>query len=180
MAQMVSRAVKKTMPILGFNRARVGGSLQPVTGFTLLELLLVLAILGMAAVLVVPNLTGLESRTFNAQVRQATSLLNYARRIAVVTGQPSTASFRVGEDSSEEEDLAMGPAPVGRWDSLGTTLRFRDSTEREAEVEEKIEITFYPEGGSTGGTLLLSQAGQLANIIIDPFTGRVSAEIPEE
>ena len=170
---------------LGFSRHMVrkvaGKVLHSAAGFTLLEILLVVAILGMASILVVPNLTGLESRTFNAQVRQATSLLNYARRIAVVSGQPSTASFHVSEGSTAEERVATGsPTSVGRWDSNGTTLSFRDSTEREAEVDEMIEITFYPEGGSTGGTLLLSQAGQLANIIIDPFTGRVSSEIPEQ
>lgn len=152
-------------------------------GFTLLELLLVLTILGMASVLVVPNLGGLESRTFNAQVRQATSLLNYARRIAVVSGQSSTVSFHaLGEDdeaesaADESNDLAANANIVGEWNSTGLTLRFRDSTDREIDVEEKIEISFYPEGGSTGGTLLLRQGRQQVEIIIDPFSGRISTE----
>ena len=146
-------------------------------GFTLLELLLVLTILGMASILVLPNLGGLESRTFRAQVQQAVSLLNYSRRIAVVNGQPSTASFFIAEDPRSGTAAANS---VGRWDSHGTTVRYRDSTDREVEVEDKIEITFYPEGGSTGGILLLSQDSLSVNIIVNPFTGRVTTQNLDE
>ena len=67
------------------------------SGFTLLEILLVMAIIAMASLILVPNMTGIESRTFGAQVREAQSLLNYARRLAVVSGQPSTASLFVSQ-----------------------------------------------------------------------------------
>lgn len=146
-------------------------------GFTLLELLLVLTIIGLASILVVPNIGNLESRTFGAQVREAVSLLNYARRMAVVSGNPSTASFIVAE-AEEEADTARNS--VGRWQSYGTSIRYQDSTDREIEVEEKIEVTFYPEGGSTGGTLLMSQEDQFVNIFVDPFTGRVDANYVDE
>ena len=64
-------------------------------GFTLLEIILVLAIIATASVLIVPNLGGFEARTFSTQLRQAQSLLNYARRTAVVSGKASTVSFNV-------------------------------------------------------------------------------------
>ena len=145
-------------------------------GFTLLEILLVLTIIGMASVLLVPNLTGLESRTFSAQLRQANSLLNYARRIAVVSGQASTVSLTVGsEQSPEQESSAAQNNIVGQWNASGVEISYRDSTDREIEVEDKIEITFYPEGGSTGGTLLFTQNERQASIVINPFTGRISS-----
>ncbi|MEQ8955024.1 MAG: prepilin-type N-terminal cleavage/methylation domain-containing protein [Gammaproteobacteria bacterium] len=147
------------------------------SGFTLLELLLVLTIIGMASILVVPNLGNLETRTFGAQVREAVSLLNYARRIAVVNGNPSTASFVV-TDASDAGPVARNS--VGRWQSYGSSIRYRDSTDREIDVEGKIEVTFYPEGGSTGGTLLMSQEDQFISIYIDPFTGRVDATYVDE
>ena len=147
------------------------------SGFTLLELLLVLTIIGMASILVVPNLGNLETRTFGAQVREAVSLLNYARRIAVVNGNPSTASFVVTE---EDEDSQVSVSSVGRWQSYGSSIRYRDSTDREIDVEGKIEVTFYPEGGSTGGTLLMAQEDQFVSIYIDPFTGRVDATYVDE
>lgn len=154
-------------------------------GFTLLEIILVLAIIATASILVVPNLGGFEARTFSTQLRQAQSLLNYARRNAVVSGQASTVSFNV---MSPDESERSGPADetvslsniVATWNGPGVRLRFRDSTDREVEVEESTEVTFYPEGGSTGGVLLFAQADQTGVIDIDPFTGRVSAGVTEE
>ena len=59
-------------------------------------------------------------------------------------------------------------------------MRYRDSTGVEIEVEDKIEITFYPEGGSTGGILLFSQDSQNLNISVNPFTGRVTTQDLDE
>jgi Tfp pilus assembly protein FimT len=152
---------------------------QGVTGFTLLEILLVLGILAMASLVVFPNLTGVETRTFNARVREAHTLLNFARRTAVVNGQPGVASFTV-RDSDAPDGALDSPFLVGNWDGNGIEVTFRDSTDRELEVEDRLEITFYPEGGSTGGNLLLRDQGRLASIDINPFTGRVETEFLED
>ncbi len=161
------------------------GAPSRLRGFTLLEIILVLAIIATASVLVVPNLGGFEARTFNTQLRQAQSLLNYARRTAVVSGQASTVSFNVlpleERERSEPNDEPVSLSNiVARWNGEGIELRFRDSTDREVEIEESTEVTFYPEGGSTGGVLLFAQAEQSGVINIDPFTGRVSSRDPEE
>ena len=153
-------------------------------GFTLIEILLVLAIIAMASIFVVPNLGGFEARTFNTQVRQASSLLNYARRTAVVSGQASTVSFNVlpieeREREAEAEHQSLSNI-VAKWNGDGIALRFRDSTDREIEIDESTEVTFYPEGGSTGGVLLFAQAEQMGVIDIDPFTGRITTRDPEE
>ncbi|MDA1370907.1 MAG: hypothetical protein O2971_09125 [Proteobacteria bacterium] len=150
-----------------------------MVGFTLLEILLVLTIIGMASILVVPNVGNLDSRSFSAQARRASSLLNYARRTAVVRGQPSTASFYPVLDDDEIPTLPLRSS-VGSWRSNGASLGFRDSTDRESAVDALLEITFYPEGGSTGGTLLLAQGDQVVSINVDPFTGRVDTEYEED
>ena len=176
-------------PILGYRTAALANTRQPVPkqqrGFTLLEIILVLAIIATASILVVPNLGGFEARTFSTQLRQAQSLLNYARRAAVVTGQSSSVSFNVIRiDEIDQRDTDGGRVSLGntvaQWNGVGVTLYFRDSTKREIEVEETTEVTFYPEGGSTGGTLLFFQADQTGFINIDPFTGRVSSIDPDE
>lgn len=148
-----------------------------------------LAILAMGSMLVVPGLTGMDTRTFNAQVREASSLLNYARRTAVVTGRPAVASFRSQPDEAEAEESAdirtseaarstLGPdAP---WSSRGVEIAYRDSTQQRVEVEDVIDITFFPEGGSTGGELILTLDDREAVIVIDPFSGRVRMELPDD
>ncbi|MEK7259363.1 MAG: GspH/FimT family pseudopilin [Pseudomonadota bacterium] len=158
-------------------------------GFTLLELMIVLAILAMGSMLVIPGLTGMESRTFNAQVREASSLLNYARRTAVVTGRPAVASFQSQPDESEvEDDAAVRTSEAARstlgpdapWSSRGVEIAYRDSTQQLVDVEDAIDITFFPEGGSTGGELILTLDDREAVIVIDPFSGRVRTELPDD
>ncbi|MFT4888452.1 MAG: general secretion pathway protein H [Pseudohongiellaceae bacterium] len=176
MERTVLKAAKKMTPTLAFKATQPQKTSKSQAGFTLLEILLVLTIIGMASALVVPNITNFESRTFDAQIRQANSLLNYARRIAVVKGQPAVVSFIINSDGSKET-RERRISPVGEWHSEGIQLRFRDSSDREVEIDDRIDITFFPEGGSTGGTLLISLAdtaeGESIAIQIDPFTGRI-------
>ncbi|MDD9897171.1 MAG: GspH/FimT family pseudopilin [Gammaproteobacteria bacterium] len=163
-------------PISSSSIAVGKNSLSTSAGFTLLEILLVLTIIGLASVLVVPNVGNLEARSFSTQLRQASTLLNYARRTAVVQGQPASIEFYA--IPIEESEALASRTSVGSWESNGAQIVFIDSAERETEVEDKIEITFFPEGGSTGGTLILALNERQETIKIDPFTGRVST--PEE
>lgn len=153
-------------------------------GFTLLELMIVLAILAMGSALLIPNLGGMSGRTFNAQVREATALLNYTRRNAVVLGQPATASFYASNnDEDEQSEIEAARSDLGRddtWTARGLELYYRDSTDQTVLVEDNIEVTFFPEGGSTGGALVLSLEEREAIITIDPFSGKVRAEILDD
>lgn len=166
------------MPISACNThlATPGKSRQ--CGFTLLEIMLVVAIMALAAVIVIPSVGSLEARGFSAQVRQAHTLLNYARRTAVVSGQPASVAFTtidpaLTEDAEADEALQIARDSVGLWQYEDAELLFLSSTNQESEVEEVLEVSFYPEGGSTGGTLTFTQAQQTASIHIDPFTGRI-------
>ncbi|MBC52803.1 MAG: type II secretion system protein GspH [Gammaproteobacteria bacterium] len=151
----------------------------PVTaqqGFTLLELLLVLGILGMAAMLLGPGLATLDSPGFNAQTREATGLLNYARRMAVVQGTPATIEFLSSADEADIGAREPEKAPtdvVGRWRGENITLSYRDSAGQDMPTDRGIQVTFYPEGGSTGGELTMRQDNRRQTISVDPFSGRV-------
>lgn len=150
-------------------------------GFTLLELLLVLGILGMAAMLLGPGLATLDSPGFNAQSREATGLLNYARRMAVVQGTPATIEFlsAADEGSNHATDRPSADADqppvdvVGRWLGDNITLSYRDSAGQDIPTDRGIQVTFYPEGGSTGGELTMQQDNRRLTISVDPFSGRV-------
>ncbi len=157
------------MPISGGNRER---------GFTLLEVLLVLSIIGLAGALLVPRLGNLDGRGFNVEVRSVANLLNHARRNAVVTGNPATISFL---PEPEDGELEYRPPifSAGVYSASNIELEFRGSTGTREPVLEPLEITFFPEGGSTGGALLLQRGDLGARIDIDPFTGRISTDDQE-
>ncbi len=183
MAAMVARAMT---PISVFDRSVPFSptALRPAPaqqGFTLLELLLVLGILGMAAMLLGPGLATLDSPGFNAQTREATGLLNYARRMAVVNGTPATIEFLGNADNADNARTGnsvrdpgqSSPDVVGRWLGDNITLTYRDSAGQDIPADRGIHVTFYPEGGSTGGELIMQQDNRQLTISVDPFSGRV-------
>lgn len=164
---MGNRAAKVMTRTYLYNR-------QKISGFTLLEVLLVLGIIAIGASLLVPNFGALESRNFSVQVRDAVSQLNFARRSAVINGRTSIV-FLAGETNADflntKDDIAA------RWVSDDIALKFFDSTDREIISEtNSFEVSFYPEGGSSGGTLIFLQSKQAIKIFIDPFSGRVKRE----
>lgn len=151
-------------------------------GFTLLELLIVLAIMAMGSIIVLPNITGITGRTFNAQVRDAVNLLNYERRTAVVSGQLAKAVFV--SSVSQYDETAQSALELSEqdqiWRSPQISLFYRDSTDRVSDVSPRIEVSFFPEGGSTGGAIIFSQDDREAIVTIDPFSGRVRLEQPDD
>lgn len=144
-------------------------------GFTLLELLLVMGILGMLATLAVPALRSLDAPGFNAQVRQATGLLNNARRMAVVQGQTTRVEFEIADANSRVgEDDHLPSTQAGLWRTENLELWYANSTQSSQRVDERLVISFFPEGGSTGGDLMFRQNDRERVVQIDPFSGRVS------
>jgi prepilin-type N-terminal cleavage/methylation domain-containing protein len=178
MAEQAVRIMTPTSPIRGVQRF-------PSAGFTLLELIIVLAILAMGAVLLIPSIGNMSSRTFTAQVREASALLNYARRNAVVTGQATSIQFFPAADSDApaQSTAQAARSELGRsesWHARGIELAYEDSTQQRSAVEDGVTITFFPEGGSTGGALILTLDRREAVISIDPFSGKVRAEYADD
>lgn len=148
-------------------------------GFTLLELLMVLGILAMMATLIGPGLNSLDSPGFNAQVREASSLLNYARRRAVVEGQMQSIEFvpmNVVADTATELSAQQHPGVAGRWTSADMELWYAPATERSRQLDSVLSVSFFPEGGSTGGELEFRQGDRQQILVVDPFSGRVRAQ----
>jgi general secretion pathway protein H len=179
MALTGNEAAKVMTPISGSSPPHKAFPAKIQRGFTLLEILLVFTIIAMASILVVPNVGNMDSRTFTVQLRQVNSILHYARRNAVITGLPSTARLYTSSRGPRDE-LAVNLAQEVIWESQGIALQFEDSTERVTDVEDFVDFTFYPEGGSTGGTLILAQNGRETRLVVDPFTGRISSEESDE
>ncbi len=145
-------------------------------GFSLLELILVMVIIGMAVAVVIPRLSNSDVTLLKAQAREAVAVLNYARRSAIVEGKQKVASFHEGKENTDSKTSKAEP---GKWTSRGATLQWGGNylSEDEEEESKKFEIIFYPEGGSSGGAIVLTYKYHKAKITVSPITGKIESEI---
>jgi general secretion pathway protein H len=145
-------------------------------GFTLLELLVVLSIIALGVGLIAPNIGLTDNSVFTADVRKAAATLSYARRLAIVQAAPVTIELHSGVPDAAEEDVAAALSEEQarrHWRSELIQLRYQDDLQPAAEQVDDIAITFFPQGGSTGGTLHFSRNQRSAQIRISAMTGRI-------
>ncbi len=154
-------------------------------GFTLLELIVVMAILAMAMTLVIPHISSGQVTFLKAQVREVVAVLKYARRSAIVEGKQKSATFYESREGTDNKSTSQKVEP-GQWVSRGATLEWGSQTDKENDKEGEAsetanyKITFYPEGGSSGGELILTYLKFKAKISVNPITGQVESEILDE
>lgn len=154
-------------------------------GFTLLELLVVMFIIGIAAAFIAPSFQSGKTVFLEAQMREVVAVLNYARRSAIVEGRAKMAVFSQGQEDSQPDEKKLDDAPLSKelvaWTSRGAKLEWKADNTGEANEPEPTntdqpkqhKIIFYPEGGSTGGTLILSQYDNKVMIVVHPITGKI-------
>jgi len=147
-------------------------------GFTLLELLTVMAIIAMMAALVIPHIGSGQVSVLKAQVREAVAVLNYARRSAIVEGQAKTTMFYNKQEATTTDTVEKKIQP-GQWVSRGARLQWGNE-QPQAEQQASQKITFYPEGGSSGGEFILSHQEFKAKITVNPLTGKIQSELLHE
>jgi general secretion pathway protein H len=140
------------------------------SGFTLLELLVVLSIIVLGAGLLLPSLSLSDNSSFNAEVRKAAATLSYARRLAIVQGRPVTAQLQVGPEQQAAPDRDQ---QYQYWHSEQLELQYQDDLYSTPASVNSLPVTFYPQGGSTGGTLHFAREQRRAFINVNPVTGRI-------
>jgi len=143
---------------------------QRSRGFTLLELLVVLAIVALAAALVVPNIPSVIGATRLTTAAQVTgAFLREARALAIVEGvavdfeiDPRSGAYRFADRA---KSINPGVAlvlttmlPAGRAPGSPGVVRF------------------YPDGGASGAVIRLERGGTLRVVAVDPLTGRVRVD----
>ncbi len=149
--------------------------MKSTAGFTLLELIIVMAIIGMMAMLVIPNIGSGQSAILKAQVREAMAVLRYARRTATIEGKQKTIILREGGDSSKKTNIDSGI-----WTSRGVKLQMGEADDDTSEqTNTSTKVTFFPEGGSSGGKIIFTFNKITAEIKINPLTGKIKSDIFE-
>jgi type II secretion system protein H len=148
-------------------------------GFTLLELIIVLALMVIGAAVMIPNITSSANAQFNAEIRKANAVLRYARRLAIVDAAPQTVRLYALDRSAGDFDQRLAERLAQRrdidWISDNITLAYQPELNQPSKPQPTIELTFFPQGGSTGGVLTFEQNDRHAQLRIDPLTGRIAA-----
>ena len=151
-------------------------------GFTLLELLLVLSIMALAAVLVMPSLgSGLGSWRLHAAVREVGTLAKFARNQSVARGQRlllvldrSRGLYWLDNEPPTLADPDAAGQQGIRLYTLPPGVRFGDAAMGGARIEQdRVAFVFFPRGDSSGGEVrVLDERGAGYRLVIDPLTGR--------
>jgi general secretion pathway protein H len=140
-------------------------------GFTLLELLVVLAIVGVVLVLV-PGflLRGQPGLDVEAAARAIAGALRETRADAMQHNREQLFALDVEERLFR---AGTGRAPV----QIDRAIEVTFQTARQEQVGETIgQIRFFPDGSSTGGRIGLSRDGRHTAVSIDWLTGLVAVE----
>jgi general secretion pathway protein H len=155
-------------------------------GFTQLELIVVLAIMGLSAALVVPRLAGsLQNAQIKAALRDASNLMRRARVHSVlerkeyqvvVDRQTGTLSLQQPETPDGDPPQTLSDVQLPKDLNIASLdSAFSRKKKQKQENWVKKYLTFYPMGNSSGGSLHLTDGRERHYTIeINPFTGRVS------
>ncbi|HTZ77567.1 MAG TPA: GspH/FimT family pseudopilin [Stellaceae bacterium] len=138
-------------------------------GFTLIELVVVLAILALATALVTPLLSGGRDRAeFNATVREVAAALRETRNLAMTRDRSEVLLVDVAHGV-----LRWGARPVDHRVPGSIRLALLTTTgERTGETSG--DIRFFPDGSSTGGHVTLMQGERRSDVFVDWLSGRIS------
>lgn len=139
-------------------------------GFTVIEIIVVLALLALAYALVAPSVAGLLGRPrFDDAVRQLIISLREARATAITTSRDT--HFAVASDRrSWRAGKYVGTVAEGVSLSLKAPVGVVGATPS--------EIVFFPDGSSTGGRFVLTSGRRARVVVVDWVSGRIS-ERPE-
>lgn len=136
-------------------------------GFTLLEALVVLAIVALVTAGAAYALKPRREPPLDLLARAIVAELTLARTQAIVSGEETLVTFDV-------ERRRYWSTGAGRLEalpaSISLTLTIADAERRTGTGA----IRFFPEGGSTGGKLLLASGETSRLVRVDWLTGRAA------
>ena len=142
-----------------------------VKGFTLVELLIVLVIMSLLLSLVPPLLSNvMPSVTIKATANDLYHDLKYVRNMAVLSGRQSSIVIDTVNSSYSSESKDNG-----KIIKLPSDIRITvENAQLQQLTEENQIISFFADGSSSGGVVLLNTDDQIFTITVDWLIGKVS------
>jgi prepilin-type N-terminal cleavage/methylation domain-containing protein len=157
-------------------------------GYTLIELLIVIAMLGIAGALVIPSMGSTDVLRVQATVRAIVADINVAQSDALAHQQPRALIFDPATNT-----YVVIEVPGSTIEPTGNTIKLVDLNDRRrfhnsrlvsADFSGDPVLIFDELGGpvtdvggntpSSGGTIVISGSGSVFNINVEAYTGRVS------
>ena len=138
-------------------------------GVTLLELLIVIALMAIIAALVVPMFGGpVSTSELRATARQLAAGLRLARSEAVSERRETFLVIDVAGKRFKVDREA-------REHALSSKVDLKLFTAQNDLVSENVgSIRFYPDGGSNGGRITVASGARKFDVDVDWLTGRVA------
>ena len=138
------------------------------TAFTLLEMLVVIVLVGIAATAVAISVTrGLESARIRAASTNLAAALRYTRAQAIVHGTSETLVVDVSARTYQAPGRDKVRLPSGVDVALTSAVADRVDDHRG-------RIRFFPDGSSTGGRVTLSHGQREWHVNVAWLTGSVA------
>ncbi len=149
-------------------------------GFTLIEIIVVIMIISIAAAMVVPMMSSADDIQLRSAANKLAADLEYAKSMAISRGQDYTVSFDESADSYQIEDSsgAVITHPVRKGDYIeqfGGTSRLSNVTISDADFNGADLVIFESIGSpDNGGTVTLTAADDTIIVNVEAVTGYIS------
>lgn len=134
-------------------------------GFTFAELLIVLAIIALTASVLAGFVVNGQQGRLAAAAHDVAAQLRQARTSAII----DQTHVEIRASNSRELTIAI----AGKVEPLDTN-RFAMRVEPTIGAPEQDALTFYPDGGSNGGVVVVSDGDAQARVVVERMTGHVS------
>lgn len=142
---------------------------KPASGFTLIEVLVVLVILALTMAVVVPAISKGRGGSIDEVTRDLAVTLRKARSDAVLSQRSSVVLLDVQGRRYWQER-------AGREGSIPERMEVKTSVATSEVSDGVAGIRFFPDGSSTGGTISLSMGQSTSRVLVDWLSGRVSIQ----
>jgi len=161
---------------------------MPGSGFTVIEVIMVVLIIGIAAGVVVPMMSSAGSMQIRAAVNMIAADLEYAKSMAISRGQPYSVVFNKAAETYQvvDQNNSVIPHPVKK--GFNYVIDFRNDGRLDqvdifdANFDSTLKVTFdylgSPYNGSANplnsGVVTLRSGGVTRTVSVEPVTGFIT------